>query len=200
MRIILLTLLFLIIIYGVGVIFNKAYGAEITLQLTGEMNWGQRHRSNIIHILKAEPGDRITIQVSSGGGYMSVMWAYMMALNTTKACVTANVNSMAASAAYLVLYNMHKVTYEPYSLFLIHLPRNSDYTQLTGIELWAAKIFTSSYLNYLNPREVNDVMTYKDVWLTGYDFGSRFPKHPENWNVFANEQTDIKGNCNVQPI
>ena len=123
-------------------------------------------------IRHAREDDDVKIYINSYGGDMSTAIQFMRVLSETAATVTCSVEGMCASAATLIFLNAHIFEVTPHSSFMIHTFSGGtygkgveQYAQVAHEKKWSEKLFKEVYEDFLSPKEIEEVLAGRDLWL-----------------------------------
>ena len=123
-------------------------------------------------IRHAREDDDVKIYINSYGGDMATALQFMRVLNETSATVTCSVEGMCASSATLIFLNAHIFEVTPHSSFMIHTFSGGtfgkgaeQYAQVAFEKKWSEKLFKEVYEDFLSPKEIEEVLAGRDLWL-----------------------------------
>ena len=175
-------------LFGGGVkqddrIFTKHMVNIHEFYLTGEMESAENYIQWFDTIRHASQNDAIKIYINSPGGDLFTAIQFMNALRETEAQVIIVVEGLCVSAATMIFMQGDSFEIADHATMMIHnysggmfgksheIHSQSDYEKL-----WAKKLITDVYKDFLDKAEIDKVINGADIWLNADEVIARLKK------------------------
>ena len=154
-------------------------------------------------IRHAREDDEIRLYLNSYGGDLYTAIQFMRVLSETNALVTASVEGACMSAATLLFLNADIFEVTPHSSFMIHsysggtFGKGSEmHAQIVHEKKWASNLFKEVYEDFLSPKEIEEVLAGRDLWLSTEEVADRMNKRIATRRELAELEEQTKPESN----
>lgn len=146
--------------------------------------------NELCHVIEEAEADTIVrLHINTPGGVIDSAFKIIASIKRADAKVVARLSGTVASAGTIISMACSDVEVEDFTSFMIHNYSTGtsgkgheilDYVNFTDKSL--KDIFTSLYSGFLTPKEIKDVISGKDFWMTAEDVRKRWAKKQERIN------------------
>lgn len=169
---------------GTVSIHEEVLSKQYDVYLSGPIEGAEEFVDLFKMLDRATTQDFIHIHINSPGGYLNTAIQIRNKMLNTQAHVTCTAEGECASAATLIFLSGDTLAVYPDSIFMIHNYSGGNFGK--GGEMYASVSFMKSwweekmmkeiYKDFLTPKEIADILTGADVYLSGVEVGERLKK------------------------
>ena len=129
----------------------------------------------------ATENDLVVIHINSYGGDLMTTNQIVTQIKTCEAQVVCQIESACCSAATMIALACDGLLCYPHGYMMIHTSSGYTFGKQSDIRRqedfynsWLENFFNEIYNDFLTPKEIEDVLNGKDMWLTSEEVMKRF--------------------------
>ena len=159
----------------------QVFAKNYTAKLSGTIEDGPQTTAIIQKVNSLKPGDKLTIYVNSGGGYIGTGYAMVEAIHNSKGAVIVRVNKWAASMAANLMCEAPYFSIADNAVVMFHLSSSPVFFGLfkkmnkkgDNPFTWTLLHKTFKKCKFLTDKDIEVIDSGKEVWLSGYEINER---------------------------
>jgi ATP-dependent protease ClpP protease subunit len=155
-------------------VFIKPYVTVYEFYLSGEIGPAQDYVAWFDLIRNATENEAVKIYINSEGGSVFTAIQFLRVLQETSATVIVSVEGACMSAATMVFLAAETFEVSNHSMFMFHnysggtVGKGGEmYEQIMHERLWSKGLLEEIYKDFLNPKEIDELLNNRDIWMSG---------------------------------